>query len=497
MKLPLSVLIALWIAFGIDTPAIGVPPGDVTTRVLEMCGGITLVAILAFGLGFWVSFRVSHIGYAPSRLRRRYGLGVWVLTVLSLVVYAWIIHYLGWSKLVRSNWGLNRVVILGDFFVFLPHLLIQLLVSWGLFYAERALHVRLGPSTTGAHLVHYLVLRARQALGLVLPIILMYVIRRDVLERFFPAWDNDPLAQPVEIAVLGSMVLAASPFFVRMAWPTRSLPAGPLRRRLERIAQRLGFRCTDVLVWDTGFLMVNACVTGLLPGYRYVLLSDALIESLSPKEVAAVFGHEIGHVAHRHLPYFAFFFVGSLGVLALLSGGVAIVEPFFARLGAISPWSPAIVSEVLEVIALLAVLGLYFWLVFGALSRRFERQADVFGGKVVSCTEALCPPHYDLDVDLAPNRAADAAPALCPVGIRIFADALAAVARANGQDQNARSWRHGTIASRIAFLEGLERHPEREQAFQRGVKRLRLGLGAVLAVVMVVALVTQALDLIP
>ena len=73
--------------------------------------------------------------------------------------------------------------------------------------------------------------------------------------------------------------------------------------------------------------MVNACVTGILPGYRYVLLSDALIESLSPMETAAVFGHEIGHIVHRHLLYFAFFFVGSLGVLSLLAQGVTRTEP--------------------------------------------------------------------------------------------------------------------------------------------------------------------------
>ncbi len=325
----------------------------------------------------------------------------------------------------------------------------------------------------------------------------MYVIRRDVLERFFPEWDNNPLAQPVEIAVLGSMVLAAAPFFVRMAWPTRSLPAGPLRRRLERIAQRLGFRFTDVLVWDTGFLMVNACVTGLLPGYRYVLLSDALIESLSPLEVAAVFGHEIGHVAHRHLAYFAFFFVGSLGVLSLLSGGIDFVEPFFARLGALSPWNSKIVSEILEVTALL---------------RSWDSTSGSFSGHCRAASSGR-PTSLAARSCRAPTpfvpRTTTSTPTWPPIvpqtrsrrSARLasgsFPTALAAVARANGQDPNARSWRHGTIASRIAFLEGLERHPEREQSFQRSVKLLRLGLGTVLAVVVVASLVTQLRDIIP
>ncbi len=140
--MPVSLLIALLLAFGIEPAQTGVPSSDVGARVLETCGGVTLVAALAFGLGFWVSFQVSHSGYATSRLRRRYAFGVRFLTVLSLVVYAWIIHYVGWSKLVRTNWGLGGSILLDDFVVFLPYLSIQLLVWWGLFFAERALQIR-------------------------------------------------------------------------------------------------------------------------------------------------------------------------------------------------------------------------------------------------------------------------------------------------------------------------------------------------------------------
>ena len=113
--------------------------------MLETFGGVTLVAALAFGLGLWVSFQVSHSGYATSRLRRRYALGVRILTVLSLVVFGWIIHSVGWSKMVRTNWGLGGLVLVDDFVVFLPYLCIQLLVWWGLFFAERALQIRQEP----------------------------------------------------------------------------------------------------------------------------------------------------------------------------------------------------------------------------------------------------------------------------------------------------------------------------------------------------------------
>ena len=69
---------------------------------------------------------------------------------------------------------------------------------------------------------------------------------------------------------------------------------------------------------------------------------------------------------------------------------------------------------------------------------------------------------------------------LCPVGIRIFANALANVAMLNGMEYGSRSWRHGSISRRIAFLESLEGRPEAERRFQTAVGRLRLALAVVL-----------------
>jgi STE24 endopeptidase len=489
--LPIPLLIAMVLAFGIDPPQTGVPPADVPTRVLETFGGITLVAALAFGLGTWVAFRATRIGYSPSRLRRTYALAARLLTIFSLLVYGWIIHSVGWAKLVRTNWGLRESVLVDDVLVLLPFLLIQLLVWWGLYIADRALQARY-ETTKAISLSRHLTLKTRHSLGLMLPIILLYVVRRDLIARVWPAWSETVFAEPVEIAVLGALVLLVSPVFVRLAWPTRSLPAGPLRRQLELIAERVGFRFTDILVWDTGGIMINACVTGILPGFRYVLLTDALIETLTPEEATAVFGHEIGHLAHRHLLYFAFFFLGSLGILSTVADAVAQLGPVVARAAWLTPWSAPVVSDVFQGTALLAALALYVWVVFGSLSRRFERQADVFGSKVASFppTEYLSTRGPD---ELPSTRAVcDSGLALRSAGIRIFADALANVARYNGLDSNGPSWRHGSIAQRIAFLQGLDAHPNGERVFQAGVRKLRLCLGVVLAVGIVLSIFTPS-----
>ena len=416
--MPISLLIALLIAFGMDLPGLDVSGASVPLRLLETAGGVVLIALLAFGLGGWVASRISHFGYASSKVCRRYTQGTRILTVAGLGIYAWILYRVGWSNLVLSTWGLQGLILVDDLAVLFPYVLIQL-------------------------------------------------------------------------AALGLLVLMASPLFIRLAWPTRSLPEGPLRQRLERVAKRVGFRFNDLLVWDTGHMMVNACVTGVLPGFRYVLLSDALIDTLSPVEIAAVFGHEVGHVAHRHLSFFGFFFLGSLGVLALIARVCSVPESWIAAV----PWVPAgqlsNLSEMVEAAAILGCLGIFFWLVFGQLSRRFERQADVFGCKVVSCGAGECPPHLDLEeVADGPESRDRSVPALCPVGVQIFCEALASVARQNGIDVGTRSWRHGSIAHRLAFLERLQANPAGEPRFQRGIFSFRVALSVFLLAALVLAIVT-------
>jgi STE24 endopeptidase len=489
---PITLLLALVIAFGIDSPGPRVPTSDVGYLVLETCGGISLVALLSIGLGLWVASQASNHGLPTPRLRRRYTVGTRLLTAVSLLVYGWIIHSVGWSRLVGTNWGLGKLGLFRDVVVFLPFIIIQLLVWSGQFFAERALQIRLS-APTSARLVRYLVSRSRQAFGLILPVVLLFVIRRDLITRLWPAWENDAFAEPIEIALLGSMVLIAAPLFIRLAWPTRPLPDGPLRRRLDRAARRAGFRFTDVLVWDTGGTVLNACVTGVLPGFRYVLFTDALVDSMTPVEVAAVFGHEIGHIAHHHLLYFGLFFAGSLGLLALLADGVSRGLAWVSNASWLASWIAPTGFDVFQEATVLCLLGAYFWLVFGYLSRRFERQADIYGSKLVSCPQSDCTPHVDLDADLRVESPVTSSLCLCRTGLRTFAEALAIVAQCNGINLDRRSWRHGSIAQRIRYLERLERNPALERRFQRDVVRLRLILGVVMILALVVAMVKQAI----
>jgi STE24 endopeptidase len=241
-------------------------------------------------------------------------------------------------------------------------------------------------------------------------------------------------------------VFISLPWILRLVLALEPLPAGPLRERLEAAARRMKFRCSNILLWNTHGHVANAMVAGILPAPRYVLLTDRLVSELTPDEVEAVFGHEIGHVRHRHMLYYTGFLLAGIWVVAGLWN--------FAKLD----------TQVVKVPFTLSVAA-YVFVFFGFLSRRCERQADVFGCRTMSCGRPDCPGHETVLV-------ADGG-GLCPTGIKTFISALEKVAVVNGIHRQRpgwlQSWQHSTIGRRVEFLQQVLFEPAVEKHFQRRV----------------------------
>ena len=197
------------------------------------------------------------------------------------------------------------------------------------------------------------------------------------------------------------LLLLALPRFLAAAWDTEPLTDPVQREVLEAVARRAGFRCRELRVWRTGGLMANAAIVGVLPAGRRVLFTDALLASLGPRQLAAVYAHEIGHAKRGHV---WLFLAWTLVVFGGLEAALAELE----------------VSQGLEVALLAGGVGLALWLLaFGWLSRRVELDADLY------CQELLRD------------------------GIGIVS-ALQAVA---GGRHHRSSWRHFSTARRIRFLD--------------------------------------------
>ena len=275
-------------------------------------------------------------------------------------------------------------------------------------------------------------------------------------------------------------MVVLSPVLLRRIFPTRPLPPGELRDGLEALAQRAGVRLRDVLVWDTDRAMVNALLVGIVPGLRYVLLSDLLLETMSPPQVAGVFAHELGHVRHRHIQWYVLFLAG----VTLFLGGP--VEGAWRWLD-IADWLPAMSPDTADYAAAIGGLGVIL-LAFGLLSRCFERQADVFAARTM---QAVLTPGETRRLTRVP---------VGRDGATAFGSSLAVVGYLNGLPldrprrrltfrnalartlEELANFLHGTIRSRMNYLLRLADRPNGTRRFDRAIVGLKLAvLGVTLA----------------
>jgi Zn-dependent protease with chaperone function len=410
----------------------------------------------------------------------------WRTRHLLILLAAWggSLYGLGYGRLmseaaaVPGDYAIGLVPLPGAELLNLVPLVAMLLLSWAVFYgAEAAFHRAADPLGYGRPFWSrggYVSFQARSNLALLLVPVGLFVTFQGA-ERWLPG-----LSQTPWFAVLGLVGMLAGlvtmPWWVRLVFGLKPMPEGPLRDRLDAAARRVGFRCSGVLLWPTRHGVANAMVVGLVPWLRYVLLSDRLIAEMSPDEVEAVFGHEVGHVRHGHMPYYLAFLALSTSVLALAWGVVEAVLP-----AASGPAAWRAVCEFLrphQGWLPIAAVGGYVFVVFGFLSRRCERQADLFGCRTVSCRDAACAGH-GAAAELAPRGAG-----LCPTGIRTFISALEKVAVLNGLSRDRpswlQSWQHSSIAKRVAFLERVIAHRPLERRFQRRLGLFKWALIAVL-----------------
>ncbi|MEK6798388.1 MAG: M48 family metallopeptidase [Planctomycetota bacterium] len=279
-------------------------------------------------------------------------------------------------------------------------------------------------------------------------------------------WTGFRFAPDVLLGLFSAAVFLVAPWMLCRIWRTSSLQAGPLRERLEAICRGIGLRCRDILVWQSDGILINAAVMGLFPRVRYVLLSDALLATMSPRQVEAVFGHEAGHVRHRHIEHFLLFAFAGWAVVAAT---MELLSRAGDGLGASSESTLAVV-EAAGVVGTLGVWGIGF----GWLSRRFERQADLFGARCVTPKGGEC----NLPCSVHPDECTtvEQGGRVCATAAAVFASALERVASLNGIPWEENSWRHASIGYRARFLRSLAGDPARAIQFERTITRIKRAL---------------------
>lgn len=292
----------------------------------------------------------------------------------------------------------------------------------------------------------FVLLQFRLHVLLVLAPVLLIIGLGEVVDQFVPidpaTGGNLHLNEGASLlAALGVLLIA--PLLVRRLLTVKPLPPGETRDDLLAVCAGHGVRVRDVLLWQTHGTMINGAVMGFIGPLRYVLLTDALLESLRREQVLAVMAHEIGHVRRRHMPWLA------LGMFACLLAPMVLLEFGIIGLARLRPVDFPGLEDVLDGISLAVGLAAAFTL-FGWISRRFERQADTFAVQhLAGVRTARSAVNKGDHASAAPPSSE---PIITTHAAGVMQSALEQVARLNAMNPRRRSWRHGSIRSRQRYL---------------------------------------------
>ncbi|MEM6506216.1 MAG: M48 family metallopeptidase [Planctomycetota bacterium] len=454
---------------------------------------IVLLPKLMVGVSYWGACRAVRRELGTSTGQRSLNRLEAMTAALPLLLLCLFIIDLAVGSLRTARVPLQNIVLLDEIIVLLPTLLVALW-AWSAYYpVDRRLREALIMRDADAGRpvypllprAAYVLMQARHQFGLLLIPLLAVFAWAETMTLLGP--DNGgPLSKQsvMWLSPLGVLIVfVGAPLVIRHIWQTRPLPVGEIRDRMLALCEQHKVRVRELLLWQTSGRMINAAVTGLVSKVRYILLSDGLLDRLGPREVEAVMAHEIAHVKLKHLIWMGLVVIALLGVME--GGGYALLDAVAGPMqGSLTPdgtTAPdpdiALNNPDLRMAIVSIPAFLFALLAFGWVSRRIERQADVFAVKHLALT--------------SPSRQYD------PLGRQVFDStaietmvyALQRVSELNHAPISRKSWRHGSIAWRQEHLRSLLDQPLEQTPVDRVLVRVKVatvtGLAAMLCLYLV------------
>jgi Zn-dependent protease with chaperone function len=223
------------------------------------------------------------------------------------------------------------------------------------------------------------------ALGVLLVWILYAVIRRSPRRWWFYFW---LAAVPILIFILFVSPWVIDPLFYK--FEPLELGHADLAAKLEQVVQRGGMNIAVDRMYEMNASSklneLNAYVTGFGASKR-VVVWDTTIAKMNTPQIAATFGHEMGHYVLHHIPKGMVFFALLLLLFSYAAWWISgrMVQGRGARLGIRGEDDWASLPLLLLVLTVLAFLASP---VVNGFTRNQEHQADVYALEV---THGLTP----------------------------------------------------------------------------------------------------------
>jgi STE24 endopeptidase len=490
---------------------------------------IAIILLAAHGMVLWCDRRISTAGNAAP-LRRADGL-VRAARWLIIIHFAASVLVLDWLGLVRGTLG--DLVLMDELVALLPALL-GLAGTWWVYYpieqrVQSALLVRRldegQPIYPTLSRPAYTLLQSRLHLFVMLVPLLMILGLSEAIDKLAQRLGDTAapgswaaFVTAVSTMLAGVLVFIVAPPVICALLDVKRLPEGSLRQSLFDLAARHNVRLRNILLWNTAGTMINAAVLGLVGWFRYVLMTDALLDVMSRRQLLAVMAHEVGHVRRHHMPWLAAALVAGLFVSTQVVGAPL----YFMSNAQVDSLRSYGVLELVHV-SLSMALAL---VMFGWVCRRFERQADTFAVQHLSAAgmgEDGLEPWAGAGEERGAERAKDeeterrrdevgaahgpphqgavpSGPGPSPSNrvtlesVVAMQSALQTIARLNAVDPHRPSWRHGSIAWRQEYLATLPGRLIDELEIDRVIVRIKGATAATLivaAIVMVMAMVNM------
>ncbi len=253
-----------------------------------------------------------------------------------------------------------------------------------------------------------------------------------------------PAGEMTYIALFIVAIAIFGPVLIKRLWHCRPLEEGQEKKRLETICQNAGLGYSDILKWELfGGHMITAGVMGLVPRFRYILVTPALLNALNDAEIEAVMLHEIGHVQKHHMLFYLLFFAGFIACNFVFFEPIGLllyilpVYGLFQFIGIDQGTAHSILSS----LTLIVLFILYFRLIFGLYMRNFERQADLHIYHFKNNAQAMISTFYK-------------------------------IASYSRQSMEKPNWHHYSIGQRVRFLEHCQVRPKMIDKHHTKVKKL-------------------------
>ena len=334
--------------------------------------------------------QLSKSSVVDGSLTSRYHGLVAGLSVLAIFLFALVVHLLELKCRLQMIPGFDRFSVLQGILA-LTVFFIYLSTIW--YFAYPVYEAIYQPEITKKSFI-------LSNFRLNLPILFPWMVFSLVYDLIFltPWAGTDGFLNRV-----GGQLIFFSGFFILMMiflpgviqywWGCKPVEASEKGRQLEAFLQEKGFRYRHLLKWPIfEGRMMTAMLMGIVPRFRYILVTDSLLQTLSTEELKAVLAHEMGHAKYCHLLFYIIFFVGFMA----LSFGMPDLffylfcsSSFFMKM-IIAGDSQAVNSfYMISSFPMLMAMFFYFRYVMGFFMRNFERQADLYSASVLGTPKPI------------------------------------------------------------------------------------------------------------